>query len=413
MKVIDENGFWLYKDNPVTKEGVFPYLGKQIHSDLEPNKIYYVYRPYSEIANPEFLESFNGMPLSDDHDMLGDGFMEYDNKPASGVIFDLKTDDTNKRVLGNIKVFSESMKEKINAGKKELSLGYLCSYEERKGEFDGQKYDFVQTNLRGNHIALVEKGRMGADVRVYDRALTMDSMDIVVTPSEDGVPQQGGEESPQTIEDNAMEETNQKACDSKREVIREIMAIAGKPDSDFEGGEEEKIETIAKLLEKSEYSEDESDTESKAKDESEKAPAEEKAEDKCGKDEEETSSDESEEKSQDADESKAQDEESVKEEVKGDKTAEDSAKLVLKELDERASLKDALRPVIGSFASDGMTSQEVALYGCKKLGLEVAEDEAKAVLKGYLSACKKEQVYGVDSSSYTSAIDKGIENYLK
>lgn len=45
MKQIDHNGFWHIEDNPISKEGVFPYLGRQISPNLEPEKIYMVYRP--------------------------------------------------------------------------------------------------------------------------------------------------------------------------------------------------------------------------------------------------------------------------------------------------------------------------------------------------------------------------------
>ena len=86
----------------------------------------------------------------------------------------------------------------------------------------------------------------------------------------------------------------------KREFIRKIMAIAAKADSDFEGGESEKIETIAKLLEESEYakSEDNDDVEEK------------ETTDKCGKDEDDneekkvnTTEDEDEEEKKDAEDS--------------------------------------------------------------------------------------------------------------
>lgn len=55
-----------------------------------------------------------------------------------------------------------------------------------------------------------------------------------------------------------VKETATDADVDKREAIRKIMAIAARPNDDFDGGEEEKIETIAKLLEESEYNKSES-----------------------------------------------------------------------------------------------------------------------------------------------------------
>lgn len=49
-RTTDINGFQLVEGNPITKEGVFQYLGSEIaNSDAEPNTIYKVYRPADEI----------------------------------------------------------------------------------------------------------------------------------------------------------------------------------------------------------------------------------------------------------------------------------------------------------------------------------------------------------------------------
>ena len=56
--------------------------------------------------------------------------------------------------------------------------------------------------------------------------------------------------------------------EDKREIIREIMAVAGKSNDDFEGGEDEKVREIAKLAERLAYEPSEtskSDNEDKRK----------------------------------------------------------------------------------------------------------------------------------------------------
>jgi hypothetical protein len=40
----------------------------------------------------------------------------------------------------------------------------------KPGVYQGQHYDGIMTNLRGNHVALVENGRAGADCVVGDSA---------------------------------------------------------------------------------------------------------------------------------------------------------------------------------------------------------------------------------------------------
>lgn len=422
-KIVDDNGFWLIKNNPMTKAGVYPYLGRQISPELEPDKIYYVLRPEEEIDNPETVESFNAVPFIDNHEMLGEGFTKYDKRPAGGVVFNVKS--TNGIMTGDFKIFSEQLKDEIANGKKELSLGYLCNYEPETGVYKGQAYDYVQRNLRGNHIALVERGRMGADVRVYDKAITMDEMPVDIDddiPAGAGSPNESGANGSLN---NGEKEMVDKATmdDDKRQAIREVMAIASKPDSDFAGGEEEKIETIAKLLEKSEYSKSEAGTANDvepddkptetvpAEEKPEETPAEEKpAEDACGKD-------------ADPDDDKKDDEVKpddlpVAEPKPEDKPAEDELpRQIMKMIAKRDALVKELEPIIGTFACDEMTDKEVAEYACKKLSLQASQDEALPCLRGYLAGSKKAtitKVYGLDSAiSADNGIDPATQKYLK
>lgn len=177
-KKVDDNGWWIIKDNPLSKVGIYPYLGKQIDDSLEPNKVYRVFRPAEELLNKETVKSFNLVPLVNDHEMLGKDFSPAEKKGIDGIIYNPRVAHENM-LIGNIKIYSEKMMKDIKNGKKELSMGYTCTYDLTPGDWDGQHYDVVQRNLRGNHVALVDRGRMGSDVRVYDKHICCDSMDIV------------------------------------------------------------------------------------------------------------------------------------------------------------------------------------------------------------------------------------------
>ena len=66
-------------------------------------------------------------------------------------------------------IYDDKAKSVINNGfMRELSLAYQYKPEFKKGTFDGKPYDFIMRNIRANHIALVEEGRAGKDVLVYD-----------------------------------------------------------------------------------------------------------------------------------------------------------------------------------------------------------------------------------------------------
>ena len=177
-RIYDVNGWFEVKDNPLTKVGVFPYFGKSIGiPGLDPNKIYYVYRPAESLEDPEFLESIKLLPWIEGHVMLGEEGEYVKGKAAEeygieGVIGESVYFKDNT-VYGNVKVFSEDLKNKIASGKKELSLGYTSLYDPTPGTYDGKPYVLIQRKMRGNHLALVGKGRMGSEVAVLDEQLLL------------------------------------------------------------------------------------------------------------------------------------------------------------------------------------------------------------------------------------------------
>lgn len=337
-KTVDKSGFWFIPHNPISKVGIFDYLGSSISEECEPNKVYKVFRPGDTLLNSVPTWDNPPKPFINDHEMLGEGFTEVDERPVQGVITNPQYEDGV--LYADITVYSEKLKEAIENGKKELSLGYFCKFEKQPGTYEGQNYDYIQTNMVGNHIALVDAGRCGSDVKVFDQKCVMDSFDII-SKDED----LKKTEDPANINNEQETETKDDAMADKREAIRKIMAIAAKPDSDFEGGEKEKIETIAKLLEESEYAKSEKGTAND--EEAKKDDGEEKAEDKCGKDE----SEEEEKKTEDSEEE--------------EKKSEDSD-------DEEKEVKDEQMSLLKKIA-DGI--DELLKKSDEKKGEEKAEDE--------------------------------------
>ena len=165
MEENPNNEYWYLPNIPLTKVGVFPYYGQQISPNLEPDKLYMVYRPAEEIASEEALKTLELLPVIEDHAMLGTrpGMIPPEEKGIQGIT------GTNVHyedgvVYGDVKIFTEYLKNVINSGKHEISMGYFCDYDYSSGYYNGQRYDVIQRNLRGNHIAIVDKGRMGEDV---------------------------------------------------------------------------------------------------------------------------------------------------------------------------------------------------------------------------------------------------------
>ena len=56
--------------------------------------------------------------------------------------------------------------EVIENGKVEVSCGYTCEHEIKSGTFEGENYDLIQRNIRYNHLAVVDVGRAGPEVKL-------------------------------------------------------------------------------------------------------------------------------------------------------------------------------------------------------------------------------------------------------
>lgn len=387
MREHDINGFIGIKGNPISKVGVFPYSGGQIDPEGEmgliPDKIYQIYRPEDELSHPDTAESFKLLPFTDEHAMLGaeeDGMMPAEKKGVHGVIGeDVYFDDGYLK--GNLKIFSGKLSKLINNGKTELSIGYRCLYDMTSGVYNGQKYDGIQRNIRGNHLALVEEGRSGHDVAVLDNfTFTVDGRELRM--AEENVMK---EMEKKEIQDESM---SLEQCVAKvLELEAKLASMMNSEDSEEEGKKE--------LSEKAAHEGDGKDAEGEYKKFVNKANIEDESQER---EEEALSQDEDTEK-KDGDASKPK-----------DKSGMDT-KAFLLELSQRDKLAQSLSNHIGTFDHSQKTTVEVAEYGIKKLGLSCKKGHEISMLNGFLAASKnvKQPVVANDSSLNSDCID----DYLK
>ena len=169
-RTVDENGYMHVSDCPVTKEQVAPYYGYEIPQGerfgIKPNKVYYVYRPAEELSKAATMASLRGIPLLADHASVTPEDIRRDR--IVGSTGDLvRWDGTYLRC--NLNILDKGAQDRVkDKSMRELSLGYSYTPEFKSGEFNGTRYDFVMRDIKANHLALVEVGRAGSDVRVCD-----------------------------------------------------------------------------------------------------------------------------------------------------------------------------------------------------------------------------------------------------
>jgi hypothetical protein len=151
------NGF-LRVDAVLTRTGVFKYLNADGTTRRE-------LRLPQEVFKEDALKSFSMMPVTDTHPPVPLTSQNAKEYQRGSVGEDVRQD--GKYVMGGMMVTDAALVSAIESGKKrEVSCGYNCDLEWQAGEYEGERYDCIQRNIRGNHVAMVARGRAGPDVRV-------------------------------------------------------------------------------------------------------------------------------------------------------------------------------------------------------------------------------------------------------
>lgn len=388
-RIYDTNGWAEIKDNPISKVGVFPYQGSQISSDLEPDRIYNVYRPEEELSNEETLRSFKLLPWTDEHAMLGgeDGMTAAEQKGVHGVIGE-DVYYADGYLKGNIKVWSNKMAELIDSGKKELSIGYRCLYEKAPGVYNGQSYDFIQREIRGNHLALVEEGRSGHDVAVLDSLkITFDTKGLTMADKE--MEEKKDEEKKESKDEGENTETmTLEQCSAAiKEMMMMLKEMRGTQDEFKEKDQKEDKEEKAETSEKAANEGDAKDEEGEYNKFLNKADI--------------TDGDQN---KKEGDTTKSGMDAKLLAEMKN------MPKTLIRELSRRSALTEKLSQHIGTFDSADKTYDEVVQYGVKKLGLKCRPEAAEATLEGYFAGSRLSTpaARAMDSKGESDCVDAYI-----
>ena len=164
----DINGYLHVEVSPLTKETVNPYYGREIPGwedlELDPEKIYYGYRAGSELKKA--LNTFNGIPVLDEHKLdSAERPLKEERVGFTGTSAAWEA----PYIMNALIITDAAAIELIESNKqRELSASYRYKPVFNSGYFNGEKYDFIMTDIQANHIALVAEGRAGSDVLVYD-----------------------------------------------------------------------------------------------------------------------------------------------------------------------------------------------------------------------------------------------------
>jgi len=153
----------------------FARTGIQIYSakslglvDKKEDELVEVVRSEKEVFAEDSMESFRSAPVTIGHPKDDDGKqikVTADNAKdlQVGMLEGMPVRDEDL-VTGTLVITNQDAIDKIDDGTTELSAGYTCDVYEEAGVY-------YQTNIKANHIAIVDKGRAGSNCAIADEEL--------------------------------------------------------------------------------------------------------------------------------------------------------------------------------------------------------------------------------------------------
>lgn len=152
-------GYLICRNVKIGRIGEQEYLGQELGIQDKYDQTVKVYRLPEDVFDKAAMASFEGKPFTNNHptehvdvnnvDRYSKGHIQNIRRDGDYLVGDIVVEDVN--VISEIE----------NNLKREISLGYDCFYEPY---MDGYR----QTKIRGNHVAIVSKGRAGSHVCIKD-----------------------------------------------------------------------------------------------------------------------------------------------------------------------------------------------------------------------------------------------------
>lgn len=397
----DENGYLFVDRSPILKAGVMEYLGSEILPEgkssvdgveIDPQKIYKVNVSLNELKKAK--DTFKLAPITDGHVWLGDDGADAKNYQEGSVGENLYVEDGF--LYAPLSFTGKAIVEKIkNHTKEELST----SYQNKLVKSNNPAYDFDAIDIRGNHLALVDRGRAGSSVRVLNSIKENNNMADEAKVVNEAILELDGER----FDLNEMLMTSNEAEEKvdKRKIIDEVGGMLK------DKLDEEDWRTIVGKLEKLSYDGSE-DSAQDNKCKNEEFEEEEKEEDfeeeesdakpikkgKALKKEESDEEEEEEAETSNKSKSKSQNYDSIYQKVSDSVRAENE-----KIEAEKLKAYNSVRNVLGDFNPFGMTSKDMYVKGLNHLGVSLDGNEDASELASMFKAC----------ASVRSRVDNGFD----
>ena len=154
---LTDQGYLISEGVKLARVGPMEYLGSELGKD--PRKVYNVYVNADQLFNDATIASFDNTPISIQHPEEMEINSRNWEELAVGHITNIRPSDDRQFLLGDSIINSSKAIATIQSGMVEVSCGYDADIEEIDGKL-------TKVNIRGNHLAIVDEGRCGADCKL-------------------------------------------------------------------------------------------------------------------------------------------------------------------------------------------------------------------------------------------------------
>ncbi|TLX12139.1 DUF2213 domain-containing protein [Rhizobium sp. MHM7A] len=172
---------YLVAEAKAVRTGIQLYTGDEVGKP--EMSVVRVYRPPDSVFSDASLQSFTHAPVTMDHPkdpVTADNWKDL----AVGEVSTAAKRDGEWVYLPLILKDAAAIKG-VEGGKRELSAGYVCELVWGDGVTpDGQQFDAQQSNIKINHLAVVDRARAGSKARIGDSAITWGAAPISTTDKE-------------------------------------------------------------------------------------------------------------------------------------------------------------------------------------------------------------------------------------
>lgn len=152
------------------RAGIYEYGASELRSwgvpldeKIPHNAILRVHRDEKHVFNAQSMKSFEHKPVTNKHPKEHVTPETFTKQLAGMSLAPVSKANDNKHLKVEVMLLTADGIREYKSGTRQLSAGYSAEFTLKGGiTKDGEPFDMTQSNIVGNHIALVPKGRAGS-----------------------------------------------------------------------------------------------------------------------------------------------------------------------------------------------------------------------------------------------------------